>query len=211
MCLGVCSHCTQFLKFELLCSQWDFQRGKSYFSYCTVCSLRADTMSNRSVSHKTPTLSFKKIYLLNIVWLCFFYKWKQDSCHLPQNALIIPPSLTYSFHRLAKPCLQLRGASTRVLQHFKLYITKTQLTFHSNCLFSSVLEKHHSGLQNLPPGLSRTLCNCSWILSIFVALLLLHRPWLKSLLPLPKDWNNVPSNSMPSLHGPILNTARAIF
>lgn len=133
MCLGVCSHCTQFLKFELLCSQWDFQRGKSYFSYCTVCSLRADTMSNRSVSHKTPTLSFKKIYLLNIVWLCFFYKWKQDSCHLPQNALIIPPSLTYSFHRLAKPCLQLRGASTRVLlQHFKLYITKTQLTFHSN-------------------------------------------------------------------------------
>lgn len=127
----MCSHCTLFLKFEILCSQWDFQRGKSYFSYYTLCSLRADTMSNRSASHRTPTLCFKKIYLLNIVWICFFYKWKQDSCHLhqkhrPQNALIIPQSLTYSFHRLAKPCLQLRGASTRVLlKHFKLYITKT--------------------------------------------------------------------------------------
>lgn len=107
-------------------------------------------------------------------------------------------SQTYSFHHPVRPYLQLRRTSTQVLNLSILNFTLVKpanFLFIQICFFSSELEKHPSRLQNLPPGLSRTLCNFSCILSIFAALLLLRRPWLKSLLPLPNDWNNVSSHS----------------
>lgn len=67
ICLGGCFHCTQFLKFETHCSQMlslGFPEGKSCLSYYTINSLKADTLSNTSVSQKMPHIFLREKYVL---------------------------------------------------------------------------------------------------------------------------------------------------
>lgn len=133
-------------------------------------------MSNVSISHKIPTFCLLRdnIYCFNI---CFFYKG-HDSCHLHLKHSSPNAYITTYFLDLHIPpsCKATFATTTWTLTHESLSIlnfTSLKLTFLLICLFSSVMEKQRCTLQNLTPSLNRALCNCSCILSIFIALLLL--------------------------------------
>lgn len=149
-------------------------------------------MSNVSISHKIPIFGllgeniywilFEYLFLLQRTWFSSTSQTQPSKC-LHYNSFLRP---THSTILQGHICNYQLDIYTWVLKHFILYITKSQLNFLLICLFSSMMEKQHSTLQNLTPSLNRALCNCSCTLSIFIALLLLHRP----LLLLSNDWNN---------------------
>lgn len=203
ICLGMCFHCTCFWSLKstvvVKCSHRDLQRSKSCFSY-TVHSLNADTMSNISVSHKIPTL-----YLLgeNICWMLFEYLFllqvkTSDSCHVQ---LKHNPPKSPNYNSELRPtlstilqghiCTYLSDINTWILlKHFKLYITKTQLTFFSFRPVYFLLQWKNTILD------SRICLQVSTGPSAIALVYFPYSsPWLTSLLPLSSDWNNFSSNS----------------
>lgn len=170
-------------------------------------------MSNVSISHKIPIFGLLRE---NIYWILFEYLFLLQRTWFSSSTSQTQPSKCLHYNSFLRPtrstilqghiCNYQLDIYTRVLKHFKLYITKTQLTFLLICLFSSMMEKQQSTLQNLTPSLSRALCNCSCTLPSSLPFCCCIDPCY--FFPMTGVTLLIP---MPSLQGPILNTARAIF
>lgn len=168
-------------------------------------------MSNVSISHKIPIFCLLKIIFIEYCFnICFFYKG-HDSCHLHLKHSSPNAYITTHFLDLHIPpsCKATFATTIWTLTHESLSIlnfTSLKLTFLLICVFSSVMEKQRVisriwlqvstgpsaiALVSFPSSLRFGYCTdpCYFFPMTGITLLI----------------------SVPSLHGPILNTARAIF